>query len=256
MAGILDKLKLQLTLAGDNNKEAQLVIEQKNDCLFIHDTKNEFGFLSEVETDQDGKGVVIDIRDRLVGIALYSPSNTVKAVRSTTRSAGKFESKSFRLGATYSVEEEILFAGEGSNKEITLQKKSEEGPLRSSYRQYKPSASQSVPILNPLLGVCYNIKYGDFVVFEGAYGTGKSATAMDIAKVFSKEKNSIVLYLSYNLKDCQRLSQTLSNMDVNFLAFSENEQSRSDAGGLMLALKVADLAKRLKNQGYRVLTIL
>ena len=66
----------------------QVVVEQKNDCLYIHDTKNEFGFMSEVETDRRGGGVVVDIRDKMVGIALYSPSTTVNVVRTSTRFAG------------------------------------------------------------------------------------------------------------------------------------------------------------------------
>jgi hypothetical protein len=112
-----------------------------------------------------------------------------------------------------------------------------------------------MPILNPLLGVCYNIKYGDFTIFEGPYGSGKSQTALDIAKVFSNNNNSIVVYLSYNLKDCQKLSQVLNPLGVRWLAFSENDKCRSDAGGLLLALKAVNLAKRLRNQGYHVLMI-
>lgn len=104
--------------------------------------------------------------------------------------------------------------------------------------------------------MCYNIKYGDFVVFEGPYGTGKSATVLDIARVFPSNDKSIVVYLSYSIKDCQKLADALIPHNINFLAFSEDEKTRSDAGGLLLALKTVNLAKRLRNQGYRVLTII
>jgi hypothetical protein len=47
--------------------------------------------MSEVETDQHGKGVVVDIRDRMVGIALYSPSDTINTIKPSNRSASEFD---------------------------------------------------------------------------------------------------------------------------------------------------------------------
>lgn len=173
----------------------------------------------------------MDIRDRLVGIALYSPSGKIDSVKPSARSASEFESESFQLNSVLNVEEEILFASADSQRSITIPKKSAAGDIsRTSYCRTKPHEVEHVPILNPLLGVCYNLKYGDFIVFEGPYGSGKSATALDIAKVFEKSDKAIVVYLSYNLKDCQKLSQTLSPLGINFLAFSEDDSTRSDAG--------------------------
>jgi hypothetical protein len=31
-----------------------------------------------------------------------------------------------------------------------------------------------IPLLNPILNVCHNISFGDFIKFEGAYGSGRS----------------------------------------------------------------------------------
>lgn len=134
--------------------------------MYIRDTENEFSYLQEVETQEGSKGVVMDIRDKFVGIALYRTPEKVKAVSPRQAPAALFDREEWKVRHIYDVEARALVGAEGVGEEgvLKIQRIDKEPKKAYKYSGSKDKKRQ-IPILNPLLKVTQDINFGDFLVF-------------------------------------------------------------------------------------------
>lgn len=85
----------------------------------MRDVNNEFGFMKEVKTQEGSTGVVVDIREKMVGVALYRTAGKVQAVQPMGASAGEFEREQWQAGRVYGVDGEVLL-GEAAGTVISV----------------------------------------------------------------------------------------------------------------------------------------
>lgn len=118
----------------------------------------------------------MDIRQKVVGIALYRTPGKVDKVSVENNDAATFSNRQWRLASIYDIEGQPMTTDQDATGVIQL---SDAGKHhgRTVYTGSKEK-KKDIPILNPLLKVTQDINKGDFIVFEGPYGSGKTSTAL------------------------------------------------------------------------------